>query len=271
MNQVGTRNSDHEPNPTIIDIRLTRDEDLIHSHNQGVQMPLPNGRISSHSTHMEESIERTIMPNMMPQLDGPASVCMQRRHPLPITRRTAIPDNGFPDDSNSNSHGYRSCENRGHPGGRRYHRERGGRPPNREDNEGQGYPGRGGPPDNGGPPDDGGPPVHPIIVQQPQVTLDTTVLENTFGTVGQSMLQLARAQDQTNQYLQEHLQQGQINMQAHTGALQQLATSTYQRNFDHIFASIPIYDGSNREDFFPWLERLETACFYSGRNIKTEA
>ena len=94
----------------------------------------------------------------------------------------------------------------------------------------------------------------PIIVQQPQVTLDTTTLENTFGTVGQSMLQLARAQDQTNRYLQEHLQQGQMNMQAHTGALQQLATSTYQWNFDHIFASIPIYDGSNREGFFPWLE-----------------
>ena len=111
----------------------------------------------------------------------------------------------------------------------------------------------------------------PIIVQQPQVTLDTTVLENTFGTVGQSMSRLARAQDQTNRYLQEHLQQGQINMQAHTGALQQLAITTYQRNFDHIFASIPIYDGSNREDFFPWLEHLEAACFYSGRNIKTEA
>ena len=101
--------------------------------------------------------------------------------------------------------------------------------------------------------------------------MDTTALENTFGTVGQSMLQLARAQDQTNRYLQEHLQQGQMNMQAHTGALQQLANSNYQRNFDHIFASIPIYDGSNREDFFPWLEHLEAACFYSGRNIKTEA
>ena len=94
----------------------------------------------------------------------------------------------------------------------------------------------------------------PIIVQQPQVTLDTTALENTFGTVGQSMLQLARAQDQTNRYLQEHLQQGQMNMQVHTGALQQLATYTYQQNFDHIFASIPIYDGSHREGFFPWLE-----------------
>ena len=97
------------------------------------------------------------------------------------------------------------------------------------------------------------------------------MLENTFGTVGQLMLQLARAQDQTDRYLQEHLQQGQINMQAHTGALQQLANSNYQRNFDYIFASIPIYDGSNREKFFPWLEHLEAACFYSERNIKTEA
>ena len=84
------------------------------------------------------------------------------------------------------------------------------------------------------------------------------------------MLQLARAQDQTNRQLQQHIQQGQANMQAHTGALQQLATSTYQRNFNHIFSSIPIYDGSDREGFFPWLEYLEVACFYSGRNIKTE-
>ena len=85
-----------------------------------------------------------------------------------------------------------------------------------------GPPDNGKPPDDGGSPDDGGPPgdgrlprrlprrqespgppgppgpVCPIIVQQPQVILDTTTLENTFGTVGQSMLQLARAQDQTN-------------------------------------------------------------------------
>ena len=39
------------------------------------------------------------------------------------------------------------------------------------------------------------------------------------------MLQMARTQDQTNRQLQQHLQQGQLNMQAHTGALQQLATS----------------------------------------------
>ena len=85
------------------------------------------------------------------------------------------------------------------------------------------------------------------------------------------MLQLARAQDQTNRQLQQHIQQGQANMQTHTGVLQQLATSTYQRNFDHIFTSIPIYDRSDREGFFSWLECLEAVCFYSGRNIKTEA
>ena len=100
------------------------------------------------------------------------------------------------------------------------------------------------------------------------MTLDTLALENTFNSVGQSMLQLGRVQDQTNRQLQQHLQQGKTNMQAHTGALQQLATSTYQRNFYNIFASIPIYDGSNRDGFFPWLEHLEAACFYSGRYIK---
>ena len=114
--------------------------------------------------------------------------------------------------------------------------------------------------------------MRPIIVQTPQVTLDTTTLENTFDTVGQSMMQLARTQDQTNRQLHQHIQQGQANMQANTGALQQLAISTYQlSNLNHIFASIPIYYGSDREGFFPWLEHLEVACFYSGRNIKTKA
>ena len=208
---------------------------------------------------------------------------------------------GYPDESDSDSHDDRRPHDGRRPSGRRRYQDRSGRSLDRGNNHDIGYSRRGRPPDgNGGPPDDGGPsddggpprngwnprhpgrwgppglpgppgPVRPIIVQQPQVTLDTTALENTFGTVSQSMLQLARAQDQTNRHLQQHLQQGQLNIQAHTGALQQLAMSTYQYNFDHIFASIPIYDGSNREGFFPWLECLEAACFYSGRNIKTEA
>ena len=71
----------------------------------------------------------------------------------------------------------------------------------------------GGPPHGGGSPDDGGPPdgngrpsrcpdrrgcpgprgppgpIRPVVIQQPQVVLDTTLLENTFDNMGQSMLQ----------------------------------------------------------------------------------
>ena len=154
-----------------------------------------------------------------------------------------------------------------------------GRPPDRHGghSSGGGPPDGGGSPDGGGPPDDGGPPDRnggpprcpdrrgPPGPREPpwtnkassstttlKVVLDTTSLENTFDNTGQSMLQLARVQDQTNHHLQQYIQ-GQINMQAHVGALHQLANSTHQRNYDHIFASIPIYDGSNREEFFPWL------------------
>ena len=108
-------------------------------------------------------------------------------------------------------------------------------------------------------------------MQTPEVILDTTALENMFDTVGQSMMQLAMAQDQTNRQLQQHIQQGQANMQAHMGALQQLAISTYQRNFDHIFASIPIYDGSDREGFFPWLKCLEVACFQQWKEYQDQS
>ena len=123
----------------------------------------------------------------------------------------------------------------GYPGG--------GPPDGRGPPDGGGPSDGGGPPDGGGPLDDGGPshgnggppgppsgqgppgpqghpgPVRPVIVQTPQITLDTSALECTFDTVGQSMLQLARAQDQTNRHLQQHIQQGQLNMQAYMVAL----------------------------------------------------
>ena len=65
---------------------------------------------------------------------------------------------------------------------------------------GQGLPGPQGPPG----------PVRPMIVQTPHITLDTSTLEGTFDSVGQSMLQLARAPDQTNRHLQQHIQEGQL-------------------------------------------------------------
>ena len=60
MNQVGTRVSDHEPNTAVVEIRLTQDEEIIHAHNQGVQVPTPDGGLSSLSTRTEESIEEPL-------------------------------------------------------------------------------------------------------------------------------------------------------------------------------------------------------------------
>ena len=95
-----------------------------------------------------------------------------------------------------------------------------GGPPNRDGGPPNGDRGPPGPPIGQRPPGPEGPPgpVRPIIVKTPQVTLDTSTLDNTFDSVGQSMLQLARAQDQTNRQLQQHIQQGQLNMQGHTGS-----------------------------------------------------
>ena len=111
-NQAGARVSDHESNTAVVEIRLTRDEEIVHAPNQGVQVPTPDGGLSSLSTHTERTI--------MPQLDGPASAHPQRRQPMPTVKRTTIPgDDGFPDDSDSDSHDIRSHDNRRYPG-RRY-------------------------------------------------------------------------------------------------------------------------------------------------------
>ena len=118
-NQVGARVSDHEPSTAVVEIRLTRDEEIVHAHDQGVQVLTPDGGLSSLSTHTDECIGRTVIPNVIPQLDGPASVHTQRRQPLPITRKTTLSGDGFPDDSDSSSCDHRSHDNRRYSG-RRY-------------------------------------------------------------------------------------------------------------------------------------------------------
>ena len=45
-NQVGTQLSDRETNTTVVEIRLTRHEELIHTHDQGVQVPSSSDGLS---------------------------------------------------------------------------------------------------------------------------------------------------------------------------------------------------------------------------------
>ena len=47
----------------------------------------------------------------IPQLDGPTSVCVRRKQPMPmIERRTTFPRGGYPDESDSDSHGNRALK-----------------------------------------------------------------------------------------------------------------------------------------------------------------
>ena len=65
-------------------------------------------------------------------------------------------------------------------------------------------------------------------------------------------------------------QQNQAMQIVHMDGLRSLSQSTQQRNFDDIFLSILIYDGTNKEGFFKWVERLEAVCLHSRRDIYTE-
>ena len=57
--------------------------------------------------------------------------------------------------------------------------------------------------------------------------------------------------------------------EAQTALLQSLAAYSQQRNFD-VFASIPVFDGKDKEQFFDWLERLVSACLQSGQAQRNE-
>ena len=69
-----------------------------------------------------------------------------------------MPREGHPDESDSDSHDNRSHDGQRHSGKRKHYQDRGGRPPDRRNDQVRGYSRNGRPPDDGGPHDDGGPP-----------------------------------------------------------------------------------------------------------------
>ena len=53
--------------------------------------------------------------------------------------------------------------------------------------------------------------------------------------------------------------------------IQQLAHATQQNNYQHLFNNIPVYDGSDKDNFFHWLDKLHGTCLMSGHECQTEA
>ena len=124
-------------------------------------MPTSHGSLSSHETdNVGDSPVSPCVIDIMPQLHGPTSVRTRRRPEQEFVQRTAtMPRGRYPDESDSDSHdNRRSHDEQRHSERRRHYHERGGRPPDRGNNQERSYSGRGRPPDDRGPTDDGGSP-----------------------------------------------------------------------------------------------------------------
>ena len=134
----------------------SNDEMIIPS-NRNAQMPVSCSNLSLYDTELTGgSCMRTRNTEMVPQLDGPISVCSGRR--ISENIRTAVIHRGeYPGESSDDSHSGRRTYDDRRPPERRYHK-RSGRSPDRESNQDREYSRRGGLPDDGGPLDDGGPP-----------------------------------------------------------------------------------------------------------------
>ena len=60
------------------------------------------------------------------------------------------------------------------------------------------------------------------------------------------------------------------SLQEQADAMRDLADLTAKRACDHMFAAIPIFDGTKPELFDDWIESIETLCEESGWDIRTE-
>ena len=52
--------------------------------------------------------------------------------------------------------------------------------------------------------------------------------------------------------------------------MEDMAQVNYQMKFDHMFASVPIYDGTDPDSFDDWLYQIESLCELSQRDVRIE-
>ena len=99
---------------------------------------------------------------------------------------------------------------------------------------------------------------------------DTTNLENSFDYFGRTMHEVLKAQQRTTQNLEEQFKRANEIQEFQTEAMQDMANANFQMKFDHMFASVPMYDGSNPDTFDDWLYQIESLCKMSHRDIRIE-
>ena len=103
-----------------------------------------------------------------------------------------------------------------------------------------------------------------------RTNLDTTGIENSFSQSGRTMSEVLKAQQRTNQNLEEQFRRANETQEFQTEAMQDMAQANFQMKFDHMFAGVPIYDGTDPDTFDDWLYQIESLCEMSHRDVRIE-
>ena len=100
--------------------------------------------------------------------------------------------------------------------------------------------------------------------------LDTTGLENSFDQFGRTIFEVLNAQHRTNQKLEEQFRRANETQEYQAEAMQDMAQANFQMKYDHMFAGVPMYDGTDPDTFDDWLYQIESLCELSRRDVRVE-
>ena len=100
--------------------------------------------------------------------------------------------------------------------------------------------------------------------------LDTTGLENSFDYFGKTMTEVLNAQQRANRNLEEQFRRANEIQESQVEAMEDMAQVNYQMKFDHMFASVPLHDGTDPDSFDDWLYQIESLCELSQRDVRIE-
>ena len=103
-----------------------------------------------------------------------------------------------------------------------------------------------------------------------RLNLDTTGLENSFDQFGRTIFEVLNAQHRTNQKLEEQFRRANETQEYQAEAMQDMAQANFQMKYDHMFAGVPMYDGTDPDSFDDWLYQIESLCELSRRDVWVE-
>ena len=82
------------------------------------------------------------------------------------------------------------------------------------------------------------------------------------------MSEVLKAQQRTNQNLEEQFKRTNETQEFQTEAMQDMAQANFQIKFDHVFTGVPIYDGTDPDTFDDWLYQIESLHEMSHRDVR---